>query len=490
MKEKFKWLTIKKIHILIIILGIIFVGLGIFHTNIWFDEAYSVGMAKHDFIEIWNIGGHDVHPVLYYWILRIINIITGGSIIAYRVFSWLPIALLGILGFTHIRKDYGEKTGVIFSFLSYFLPQMAIYASEVRMYSWAILFVTILAIYAMRLSKKQSIKNWVIFFIASICSIYIHYYGLMAAGLINICLLIYLIIKKRKKGIVTIVTLGIVQLIAYIPWLIYFILQLGQVSHGFWIGFTFPTTLYELVGMQFSGNLDLGITFILAVVLYGYLIYSYKKLKKEGKEDLKPVKFAIGIYIAVILAALIVTIFLKTMILYYRYLFVITGLLIFTISYILARTNNKAMLISIWCIIAGLSCLNNINLITMNYSAINDDIYIYLKENIKEDDVVVYTEIGNGSIVACELKNTQYWYNPDNWGVEEAYKAWAPQMSTNIDTKFLNKLPDRFWIVDNTDTKMYNELFKTKDYKVLKKDNIHSDYHGYDYVMILIEKNK
>ena len=59
-------------HILIILVGIIFVSLSAFHSNTWFDESYSVGISSdHSFAEIWTIGGHDVHPVLYYWILHI-----------------------------------------------------------------------------------------------------------------------------------------------------------------------------------------------------------------------------------------------------------------------------------------------------------------------------------------------------------------------------------------------------------------------------------
>ena len=65
------------LHILVIILGIIFVAVPIFHENLWFDESYSVGLANHTFTEIWIIGGNDVHPILYYWILHIINLIFG-----------------------------------------------------------------------------------------------------------------------------------------------------------------------------------------------------------------------------------------------------------------------------------------------------------------------------------------------------------------------------------------------------------------------------
>ena len=159
MKKKLKNISLKIWHIVIIAIGIIFVSLGAFHENIWFDEGYSVAIAKHSFADIWTIGGNDVHPVLYYWGLHIIYLITGGSIFAYRLFSIIPIIIMMILGYTHVKKDFGEKIGLIFSFLSAFLPAMSAYAVEIRMYSWAILTVTLLSIYAYRLAKEDNTKN-------------------------------------------------------------------------------------------------------------------------------------------------------------------------------------------------------------------------------------------------------------------------------------------------------------------------------------------
>ena len=161
MKNKTK---LQKLHIAIIVIGIIFISLSAFHSNIWFDESYSVAMAERTLSEIWTIGGHDVHPVLYYWMLRIISLIASawgitsiaGKIVIYRIFSIIPIAILGALGYTHIKKDLGEKAGILFSFLAFFLPESAIYANEIRMYSWAILAVTILAIYAYRLRLSEN----------------------------------------------------------------------------------------------------------------------------------------------------------------------------------------------------------------------------------------------------------------------------------------------------------------------------------------------
>ena len=106
-KKRLSSITIKQKHIAIIIIGIIFISLGAFHKNLWFDECYSVGLARHTLKDIWTIGGNDVHPILYYWMLRMVYLLTNGSIIAYRIFSVIPIAIMIILGYTHIKKDFG-----------------------------------------------------------------------------------------------------------------------------------------------------------------------------------------------------------------------------------------------------------------------------------------------------------------------------------------------------------------------------------------------
>ena len=294
----------KTIHILILLLGSIFICLSIFHTSLWFDETYSVGMANHSLVDIWKIGGNDVHPVLYYWLLRIVCLITGGSILAYRIFSAIPIILLGVIGYTHIRKDFGEKTGMLFSFLALFIPVSTVYANQIRMYSWAALILTLFFIYSYRLYKgEHSFKNWLIFFGLSLCSIYIHYYGLMAAGITNVLLLLFFIKNKDIKSIRNIVISGIVQLVLYIPWLIYFVGQLEHVSDGFWIELQLEDKLQILASQYLIGE-SLYPAVVLAVILLVYFIISLIRKRKEI--DIKPVIFAIIIYLLVIIGAIVV----------------------------------------------------------------------------------------------------------------------------------------------------------------------------------------
>lgn len=485
------------LNIIIIILGTIFISLGAFHTNIWFDESYSVAISNHSFSEIWNIGGNDVHPVFYYMMLKIVSLFFGNNILVFRLFSIVPIVILSILGITHIRKEYGERTGIIFSFLTLFLPIIAAYSSEIRMYTWVMLFVTITAIYANRIYKNElSIKNWVIFALFSLLSAYTHYYGLMFAGIINVILFIYLL-KNRKgknKDLKIFIIQAIVECLLYVPWLYYFIKQLTSVGGGYWIKLEFPDTLYNVLGIQYMGSLSNIFGFCFAICLYIYLVFVIYRCKKE-RISVKNARNSLLLYVLIVFIAFLIS--LKSPILYPRYLMTITGLLIFFIADIMAKEKSKYITIEICIIIFVTSLISNINIINNNYDNTNMKQIEYLEENIKDDDIIVYSNIGNGSVFAVYFKdNKQYFYNGDHWNVEEAYKAYGPQMETVEDLDFLKDYKGRIWIIDSTDSSFYNDKFKTDDYKVIDSkviktkypSSFDTNYSGYEYNLILIEK--
>lgn len=490
MKNK---ISLKTLHIIVIILGALFVFASVFHTSMWFDEAYSVGMANQTLVDIWKIGRNDVHPVLYYWMLRIVKILTGGGILAYRLFSALPIALLSILGITHIKKDFGEKTGILFSFFSCFLPMIIVYTNQIRMYSWAIYIVSILAIYTYRIYKGQANKkNWIIFGISSLASLYIHYYGLMAAGLINLFLLIHFIILKKWKELKIQIAIGVVQVILYVPWLIALLSQMKQISHGFWIKITFPTTIYEVVGCQMNGTVNaILVGFIVNILLFIALAIVAIKNHKNKELNLKPALYATMIYFSVILAAVLITLILHSSILYYRYLFVITGLYIFVVSHILASSNNKYLIGIVCTVVLVLGAYNNIVQIKDNYATENKMPIEYLKENVQDGDVFVFNEVGSGFVCASIFtENQHYFYNKENWGVEEAYKAWAPQMETCINTEFLENCTGRIWVIGSWNNSCYEELFENENYNKISNEYFNTKYSDYNYNITLVEKVK
>ncbi len=92
----------KKVHILFYILsacaGAVFLYLSAKYYSIWFDESFSYGMVQHDFTEIIRRTAYDVHPPLYYVLLKAWTLLFGDTQTAIRlfsVFSW-TIGLWGL----------------------------------------------------------------------------------------------------------------------------------------------------------------------------------------------------------------------------------------------------------------------------------------------------------------------------------------------------------------------------------------------------------
>ena len=141
---------------------------------------------------------------------------------------------------------------------------------------------------------------------------------------------------------------GILQIILYIPWILSLLLQMKQVSKGFWITIKFPDTLIEFFKFQFTGNLG-GTEYIkniyaiiLGVIICVYLIYIIIKNKKNYKrQEMLPVKLSISIYIGVILGACFVSIVMQMPIIYARYMLCVTGIFIFLLSYCISKLGNK-----------------------------------------------------------------------------------------------------------------------------------------------------
>ena len=494
---------IKIMHIAVIVLGIIFISLSAFHADIWFDESYSVAIAKHNFADIWNITGNDVHPALYYWMLHMVFILVGNNVIVFRLFSVLAIVILGILGYTHIRKDFGQKVGIIFSFLTYFLPVMCTYSQEIRMYSWSCLIVTLMSIYAYRFyisiknNDDKKVKNLIIFGIFSIASCYIHYYALVTACLVNLLLLIYVIknVKKDKKSLINFLILAVIQIVLYIPWLLFLLGQIKHVGGGFWIVVGPINTTVEVLSFQFRRQLDTNFEFniqtiialVAAILMYAYIGFRAYKCIKE-KQNIKPALLSGGVYIGIILIMLVISII--TPILFSRYLMVMTGLYIFTLAFMMATEKKKWVSIIIWTIIVILGTISNVTNILINYDQSNMKQIEYIKENIQEDDIIVYSNIGNGGVIAAFFpENKQYFYNGQHWDVEEAYKAYGPGMETIYDyNDILDNYKGRIWLIDSEYMGLWEE-FPKEGITILKDaKRFDTKYQNYIYNIMLVEK--
>ena len=277
-------------HILLLVAGAAFLLTDAFHGNVWFDESYSVGIANHSFADIWYYSSGDVHPVLIYWALHVLNLVFGQNITIYRLFTVAGAIAMAVLGYTHVRRDAGWATGVLFSFFALFTPYISLMAVEIRMYSWATFAVMLCFIYAMRIIGTQLAtpptriaqaarglkcwagtprRWWIACFASSLACAYLHYFGAMSAFMINVVLLFALGARtwRHRKGgphplpeqavragaPLRVLIIGcVVQVALYLPWIITAVTsQMGVVGGTYWAKIVFPTTYIELATYAF-----------------------------------------------------------------------------------------------------------------------------------------------------------------------------------------------------------------------------------------------
>ena len=134
-----------------------------------------------------------------------------------------------------------------------------------------------------------------------------------------------------------------------------------------------------------------------------------------------------------------------------------------------------------------MSISNLIENINSNYDKSNEEPIRYLKENLQPEDIMIYSDMGNGGVAATKLsENKQYFINLGKWSIEEAYKAYAPQMGVteNIE-EAVKDTKGRIVIVEGNST-LYDKM-KDK-YKTISAKQFETKYHDYVYNVIVLEK--
>lgn len=556
-------------HILLLVAGAAFLLTDAFHGNVWFDESYSVGIANHSFADIWYYSSGDVHPVLIYWALHVLNLVFGQNITIYRLFTVAGAIAMAVLGYTHVRRDAGWETGVLFSFFALFTPYFSLMAVEIRMYSWATFAVMLCFIYAMRIIGTQLAtppariaeaarglkcwagtprRWWIACFASSLACAYLHYFGAMSAFMINVVLLFSLGARawRHRKGgphplpeqavragaPLRVLIIGcVVQVALYLPWIITAVTsQMGVVGGTYWAKIVFPTTYIELATYAFltsplsfaaRGSYGVvpqvivqGIGYAAVAVLAFLIAWAARwatwriglhraarkqqiaeaKAQREGQaaataakpgegaapcsnvgagpdtdanghfapassassvkhlrlkrfyawlvsDPIAPVVAALVVYFGVFAISWTASMVMNSMILYYRYLFVAIGPLLFAIASVLSHVQTKPLVAGVVAVTLAASVMNQALLVRDDYDPANNVPVQQFRETVDrvadqnggQSPLVVSTDIGYmgvTSVMCPDIPQTYMDWQKGNW--DRAYMAYSPTLVSKM----------------------------------------------------------
>jgi hypothetical protein len=119
--------------LVVLALGLRFYG--ITGPAIWYDEAFSVLLARHDPWQIWSITARDVHPPLYYLALHYWITLFGDGVLAVRSLSAVIDVGTVLLSIKLMSLVATRRATWIAALLVALLPISVRYSQEARMYT-------------------------------------------------------------------------------------------------------------------------------------------------------------------------------------------------------------------------------------------------------------------------------------------------------------------------------------------------------------------
>lgn len=191
---------------------------------LWCDEIASVVIAKKPFWELIELTANDVHPPLYYLILRVSGLIFGFSGPIMHFVSIIPYAMIIICSLTMIWKRHGIIAASLMIFMSSLLYCSMHFNVEVRMYSWASFFILMSYLYFNEVLISSNYRNSLLFVLWSLLAAYTHYFCIITVAPFYLTILTIGLIKKKAYLKNSLIIWG-VTILLYLPWAISFLMH-------------------------------------------------------------------------------------------------------------------------------------------------------------------------------------------------------------------------------------------------------------------------
>ena len=227
-------------HVIAIILGSALTAMGLslaigLQQSVWFDEAYSIFLAKQSWGQLLYLTSVDTHPPLYYALLKVWGDVFGWSELALRSPSMLALGASVAVGGLLIKRLFGAQVAVVAVMILAISPFLLRYGFEIRMYAIGSL-VGIAATYVLVLAEDArtravQLRRYALYAVLVALGMYLFYY--MAFLWIAHASWLAWMGWRRERSLIRAIWkpwlaayLGAV--ILYLPWIPTFLDQLGN----------------------------------------------------------------------------------------------------------------------------------------------------------------------------------------------------------------------------------------------------------------------
>lgn len=308
-------------------------------THIWVDEAYTINFIAPSYSEMMKLLAEDVHPPLYYLIVKSIYSVAhlvyspANDFFIQKAVSLIPHIMFVLMGYILIRRQWGMVAGSTFALASVGMLPVIHYGTEMRMYSWATLFVTCAYVGTFYITKRNLLRYWFLFLVFSTCAAYTHYFAAVAV----IPAYAYLLFATYKKPLRWFI-FSLLAVLLYTPWLPILIRQVATVKECYWI----KPIHYETIVLFIEYTMP-RLSALTGILFLGYGVQIVIQKWRTGKRNFSVTLFGfccICVPYFVIIFGVTVSLILRPII-YDRYISVASDCLWLGLSILLIR-NDKS----------------------------------------------------------------------------------------------------------------------------------------------------
>ena len=280
-------------------------------SSVWHDEGYTATLIQKNYGAVIRDTGLDVHPPLYYLILKAWSQIFGSTVFALRFFSVVCMFGAVVVTWRIFRKIFDPKNALYALSFMAIGPFLVRYGQEMRMYGLAALITAISTWLWLKLqdSEKKSKATLIFYGFMIAAGMYTQYFFVLVP-MIHIISLLFEPGKKFKQKSAAMLAYWPSVAVAtalFLPWLPTVLKQFGSVYNQFWIGPVGVETLTStpiammILKKQFQ---MLGWRGLLAIVTILMVVFGLKKYKDVQKTSAQRLMFLYALLPPVLLFVL------------------------------------------------------------------------------------------------------------------------------------------------------------------------------------------
>lgn len=477
--------------------------------SVWFDESYSMYLMRYDLADLTHYTAIDVHPPLYYYLLKGWTSLFGDSVAVCRLLSVVLGVVVLILVYLLIKKLFTRKSASLATLLVAISPMFVRYGIETRMYM-LVLVIALLAVFAFHNLLHTNKRRWAVTMgVLMSLGMWTHYFTAM----IWLSFWVYRFIYFYRRGLrgkrlfrsyfdANWIIAHVVAIGLYLPWIPVALKQTKTLTGGFWIGNVNISTLPGYLSEFFAFSKPQDATnwlvpaIYVGIVLASYSIYRLVKKTKGGQRDNLFLVLTLAIAPVVILTLLSLPPFKPVFV--SRYVLISAVFLAIAIALGLSLTKAKPILtLTTAVVVIGLFCVGDVNVCRM---ASYDNYFYYgtikdIMAQVKADedgDLPIITPENYAYYEAAAYEDDA---NPVRFLLEPLENNYTGSLMMQRDDKFVLGIKDlddylkqnnRVWIIDEADegrAELPNAI--NGNASEIKTITVHNPYNNVDYCATL-----